>query len=68
MGLEQIQVELQDFFGSDASIANAAWTSTYNKDTRENKLESADKVRSVLRMLANVENPTQPAHGVPLNR
>lgn len=42
--MTQILVELQDSMGSDASIANSGWTSTYNKDRREKKYDAPGKV------------------------
>jgi len=50
--MSQIQVELQDSMGDDASIANAAWTSTYNKDKREGKYDDKDKVYDLVMRLA----------------
>lgn len=35
----KIEVELQQWMGSDRDIANAAWTSTYNKDRREQRTD-----------------------------
>ena len=42
--MTQIKVELQETMGSDLSIANAAWTSTYDKDKREIKYSDKDKI------------------------
>lgn len=47
----KILVELQEFMGSDQSIANAAWTSTYDKDRREDKYDDEKKVASIVRKL-----------------
>lgn len=44
----QIQVELQEHMGSDSSIANAAWTSTYDKDRREDKYDDPAKVAELV--------------------
>lgn len=49
MSLDQIQVELQEWMGSDAAIANAAWTSTYNKERREGKYDDPEKVERIVR-------------------
>lgn len=43
-----IQVELQEWMGSDASIANAAWTSTYDKEKREDKYDDPEKVAALV--------------------
>jgi len=37
--------------GSDLSIANAAWTSTYDKDKRENKYSDQEKIEQLVRRL-----------------
>ena len=47
----QILVELQETMGSDLSIANAAWTSTYDKNKREEKYKDEDKIESLVRKL-----------------
>lgn len=44
----KILVELQEHMGSDASVANAAWVSTYDKDRREEKYDDPDKVASLV--------------------
>lgn len=49
--MDQILVELQDSMGSDLSIANAAWTSTYDKDKRESKYDDPEKIESLVRRL-----------------
>lgn len=48
----QIRVELQESMGSDASIANAAWTSTYDKARREDKYDDPAKVEALVYRLA----------------
>lgn len=58
--MSQILVELQETMGSDASIANAAWTSTYDKDKREDKYDDPEKVASIVRRLII------DGHGVPI--
>lgn len=47
--MEQIQVELQETMGSDEAIANAAWTSTYDKERREDKYDDPTKVEDIVR-------------------
>jgi len=47
----QIKVELQEWMGSDESICNAAWTSTYDKDKREDKYQDKDKIESLVKKL-----------------
>jgi thymidylate synthase (FAD) len=49
--MSQILVELQETMGSDLSIANAAWTSTYDKDRREDKYDDNSKVNNIVRRL-----------------
>lgn len=44
----KILVELQEWMGSDAAIANAAWTSTYDKYRREDKYDDPAKVSSMV--------------------
>jgi thymidylate synthase (FAD) len=63
----KILVELQEFMGSDESIANAAWTSTYDKDRRDEKYDDPKKVESVLRKLVFNDGgtPLDTPHGVP---
>lgn len=56
----KILVELQEYMGSDASIANAAWTSTYDKDRREDKYDDAEKVASIVPRLI------KDGHGTPI--
>lgn len=62
MEKNKILVELQEWMGSDTAIANAAWTSTYDKDRREGKYDDPEKVANVVRMLIK----SDPPHGVPL--
>ena len=58
--MSQILVELQEHMGSDLSIANAAWTSTYDKDRREDRYDDAAKVAQiVLRLIKD-------GHGTPI--
>jgi len=49
--MNEIKVELQETMGSDLSIANAAWTSTYDKDKRESKYNDLEKVGQLVRRL-----------------
>jgi thymidylate synthase (FAD) len=56
----KILVELQEWMGSDASIANAAWTSTYDKDRREDKYDDAQKVAEIVPRLI------RDGHGTPI--
>lgn len=49
--MDQIRVQLQETMGSDESIANAAWTSTYDKDVRDSKYNDKDKVNKLIRRL-----------------
>jgi thymidylate synthase (FAD) len=44
----KIQVELQEWMGSDESIANAAWTSTYDKEKREEKYDDPEKIAALV--------------------
>jgi thymidylate synthase (FAD) len=48
----KIRVELQRYMGSDADIANAAWTSTYDKTRREDKYDDPEKVAELVKRLA----------------
>jgi len=57
MGLEQIQVELQDCMGSDRRIAEAAWTSSYGQAKQQDKTD--EEVARVVRMMA------KSGHGTP---
>ena len=56
----EILVELQEYMGSDASIANAAWTSTYDKDRREDKYDDPEKVSLIVPKLI------KDGHGTPV--
>lgn len=47
----KIQVELQQWMGGDVDIANAAWTSTYDKEKREDKYDDEDKVKQLVSRL-----------------
>jgi flavin-dependent thymidylate synthase len=58
--VSQIQVELQEWMGSDAAIANAAWTSTYDQVRREEKYDDPEKVRDI------VLRCVRDGHSVPL--
>ncbi len=58
--MSRIQVELQEHMGSDASIANAAWTSTYDKSRREDKYDDPEKVADIVRRCV------RDGHSVPL--
>jgi len=49
--MNEIKVELQETMGSDLSIANAAWTSTYDKDKRESKYNDSEKINKLVRRL-----------------
>jgi thymidylate synthase (FAD) len=51
MSQGKILVELQESMGSDESIANAAWTSTYDKNKREDKYDDSEKVSKIVRQL-----------------
>lgn len=64
----QILVELQEWMGSDESIANAAWTSTFNKARREEKYDDPEKVRDIIQNKLWSENKRWggvDAHNVP---
>lgn len=56
----KILVELQEYMGSDASIANAAWTSTYDKNKRDVRYDDIDKIKDLVPKLIK-EN-----HGTPI--
>ena len=58
--MSEIKVELQEHMGSDSSIANAAWTSTYDKSNRDIKYDDPDKVAKLVPRLIK-EN-----HGTPI--
>jgi len=55
-----ILVELQEFMGSDASVANAAWTSTYDKTKRDEKYLDNQKIESLVPRLI------KEGHGTPI--
>lgn len=57
MGLEQIQVELQDWMGSDRKIAEAAWTSSIGRQQKETKTD--EDVERLVKMMASS------GHGTP---
>lgn len=50
--MSEIKVELQDWMGSDVAIANAAWTSTYDKDRREGKYDDPVVVKDLIQKMA----------------
>ena len=58
--MSKILVELQEIMGSDASIANAAWTSTYDKDKREDKYDDPEKIAQIVPRLI------KDGHGTPI--
>jgi thymidylate synthase (FAD) len=49
--MSQILVELQETMGNDLSIANAAWTSTYDKNKREEKYLDQEKINQLVKRL-----------------
>lgn len=49
--MNDIQVELQEYMGSDRSIANSAWTSSLVKEKRDAREDS--DVERIVKMLAN---------------
>lgn len=51
---KQIKVQLQEFMGSDQSIADAAWTSSYDIDVKSTK--TVADVERVVRMLAECKH------------
>lgn len=55
--MSQIQVELQEWMGSDRAIALSAWTSSTTKEGKETRTD--DDVKRVVRMLA------ESGHAVP---
>ena len=61
--MSKIEVELQDHMGSDKSICNAAWTSTYNKEKRESKYDDPEKIRKLIQCMA-VEGHSTPFESV----
>lgn len=56
--MKQIEVELQAVMGNDEAIANAAWTSTYDADRREEKCDDKEKVAKLVERLANDKHGT----------
>lgn len=54
--MSQIKVELQEFMGSDRSIAEAAWTSSLTYQGKEKRTE--EDVKRVVQMLANDRHST----------
>lgn len=58
--MSKILVELQEVMGSDLSIANAAWTSTYDKNKREDKYDDPEKISKIVRQLI------MDGHGTPI--
>lgn len=54
--MQQLKVELQDFFGSDRAIAEAAWTSSF--DYEKKKTRSNEDVERVVKMLAEHRHST----------
>lgn len=59
--MSKILVELQDVMGDDRSVASAAWTSSYDKNRRDVKMDDPDSVARVINMLVEGSIP----HGVP---
>lgn len=53
-----IEVELQEYMGSDLSVCNAAWTSTYNKDRREEKYDDPKKIKELIFRMAKEGHST----------
>lgn len=49
--MTQIKVELQEWMGNDRSIANAAWTSSYEHEKNQNRTD--EDVARVINMLAD---------------
>lgn len=56
--MTQIQVELQEFLGSDESVCNSAWTSTYDKSRRDVKYDDPQKVADLIQRLAKEQHST----------
>lgn len=50
LNVDQIKVELQETMGSDRAIANAAWTSSFEKDKREARTDQ--QVSDIVKRLA----------------
>lgn len=55
--MSQIQVELQEWMGDDAAIANAAWTSSYDKSKRE-ETDDENKIALLVRRLVEEGHST----------
>ncbi len=58
--MTKILVELQEVMGSDQSICNAAWTSTYDKSKRQAKTEDTTKIEELVPRLI------KDGHGTPI--
>ena len=58
--MKQILVELQETMGGDASIANAAWNSTYDKARRDIKYDDPKEVERMVKQIITDR------HGVPV--
>lgn len=58
--MSQIKVELQEWLGSDRDIAASAWTSTYDKDTRDERLDDEAKIAALVPRLI------REGHGTPI--
>ena len=56
--MDQIKVELQEFMGSDASICNSAWTSTYDKNLRDEKYNDDSKIESLVQRMVKEGHST----------
>lgn len=54
MPSEQIKVELQDSFGADRDIANAAWTSSLELQSKDSRTD--EDVARVVKMLAELQH------------
>ncbi len=50
----QIKVELQETMGNDKSIAEMAWTSSYNLESKQTKTEQ--DVTKIVNMLAHLKH------------
>ncbi len=48
----KIEVELQNSMGSDFSIANAAWNSTFDKSKRDARYDDKQKIEELVRRMA----------------
>lgn len=56
----KILVELQETMGSDVSICNAAWTSTYDKEKRDSKATDPERISELVPRLI------RDGHSVPM--